>query len=304
MTGRSLVKRISTERGVSNSFASRNLNNEEAWTKQFCPTMTYKKKRLLAHCSNRLVQRKECLSQFTLSCSYRCTCVTILNKCRQIRSYTWLLKMIVGVLTTCHKQYTWDNSICIFLFNRTTLQVFVTYLTGALYVHPLWFYKHQHDNRVRSTQNAFSLPFAAILVHCAPSGETHNYCTPHIINENSENFLIHRGNYILLSQVYCVWQVVKTPTIIFNNSVLLNHHSNTTIRNCNMFQPLKGHLQGVQFIHSSNINVTQYTLHTKLSFTTDDTFCWTTLLEYVNHIPWGWHFKLWNMLQLHILLTF
>jgi len=23
-----------------------------------------------------------------------------------------------------------------FLFNRTTLQVFVTYLTGALYVHP------------------------------------------------------------------------------------------------------------------------------------------------------------------------
>ena len=27
--------------------------------------------------------------------------------------------------------------ICFFLFNRTTLQVFVTYLTGALYVHPL-----------------------------------------------------------------------------------------------------------------------------------------------------------------------
>jgi len=41
--------------------------------------------------------------------------------------------------------------VCVFfLFNRTTLQVFVTYLTGALYVHPLWFYKHQHDNRVRS----------------------------------------------------------------------------------------------------------------------------------------------------------
>ena len=87
--------------------------------------------------------------------------------------------MTVGVLTTCHTQYTWDRSICIFLFNslnaelnpichllallahhilhvgrirvnRTTLQVFVTYLTGALYAHPLWFYKHQHDNRVRS----------------------------------------------------------------------------------------------------------------------------------------------------------
>jgi len=73
-----------------------------------------------------------------------------------------------------------------FLFNRTTLQVFVTYLTGGLYVHPLWFYKHKHDNRVRSTQNAFSLPFAAILVICAPSGEMQNYCTPHIIKEKIE----------------------------------------------------------------------------------------------------------------------
>jgi len=59
-------------------------------------------------------------------------------------------KWLSGVLTTCHTQYTWDSSICIFLFNRTTLQVFVTYLTGTLYVHPLWFYKHQRDNRVRS----------------------------------------------------------------------------------------------------------------------------------------------------------
>jgi len=51
--------------------------------------------------------------------------------------YTVLFEMIVGVLTTCHSQYTSDSSICIFLFNRTTLQVFVIYLTGALYVHPL-----------------------------------------------------------------------------------------------------------------------------------------------------------------------
>jgi hypothetical protein len=56
----------------------------------------------------------------------------------------------------------------------------------------------------------------SILVNCAPSGEMHNYCTPHIIKEN---FLIHRYNYILLSQVYCVWEVVKTPTIILNNPV-------------------------------------------------------------------------------------
>ena len=45
--------------------------------------------------------------------------------------------MIVGVLTNCHKQYTSDNSICTFLLNRTTLPDFVTYLTDALYMHPL-----------------------------------------------------------------------------------------------------------------------------------------------------------------------
>jgi len=137
--------------------------------------------------------------------------------------YTGLLKLIVGVLTTCHTQHTWDRSICIFLFNRTTLQVFVTYLTGALYVHPLWFYRHQHDNRVCSKLfvacQRWWFQWRFWFVNCAPSGEVHNYCTPHIIKQNYENFLIHRCNYILLSLVYCVWQVVKTPTINFKNPV-------------------------------------------------------------------------------------
>jgi hypothetical protein len=100
-------------------------------------------------------------------------------------------------------------------------------------VHPLWFYKHQHDNRVRSKLFVacqrwwFQWRFAAMLVDCAPSGEMHNYCTPHIIKENVENFLIHRCNCILLSQVYCVWQVVETPTIIFifNNPVYVKSNN-------------------------------------------------------------------------------
>ena len=73
--------------------------------------------------------------------------------------YTGLFEMIVGILTTRHTQYTWDRSICIFLLNRTTLQGFVTYLTGALYVHRLWFYKHKHDNRVRSKLFVACQPF-------------------------------------------------------------------------------------------------------------------------------------------------
>ena len=84
----------------------------------------------------------------------------------------------------------------------------------------LTFVADQHSWNI-STQNAFSLPFAAILVICAPSREMHDYCTPHIVKENFENFLIHWCNYILLSQVYCVWQVVKTPTMIFNNPVFV-----------------------------------------------------------------------------------
>jgi hypothetical protein len=47
----------------------------------------------------------------------------------------------------------------------------------------------------------------------------HNYCTPLIVKEKFENFLIHRCNYILLSQVHCIWQADKTSTIMFNNPV-------------------------------------------------------------------------------------
>ena len=32
---------------------------------------------------------------------------------------------------------------------------------------------------------------------------------------------LNKKIHILLSQVYCVWQVVKTPTVIFNNPVFL-----------------------------------------------------------------------------------
>jgi hypothetical protein len=68
-----------------------------------------------------------------------------------------------------------------------------------------------------------------------------NYCTPHIIKENSENFLIHRYNYIPLSQVYCVWQVVKTPTVISNNPVydLAVYHTTITTVNSTLWYFLR-----------------------------------------------------------------
>ena len=139
---------------------------------------------------------------------------------------TGLFEMIVGVLTTCHTQYTWDRSICIFLFNRTTFQVFVTYLTGALYlyVYPLWFYKHQHDNRVRSKLSVacqrwwFQWQFSFV-----PS-------VPGYLREEEEHKPdpwrnpIERNHTGLHLENEVARRVVKIPTIIFNNPVYIHTH--------------------------------------------------------------------------------
>ena len=134
---------------------------------------------------------------------------------------TGLFEMIVGVLTTCHTQYTSDSSICISLFNRTTLPVFVTYLTGALYVHRLWFYRHQHDNRVRSK----------LFVACQRWWFQWRFrfvpSVPGYLREEEEHKLdpsrnpIERNHMVLHleNEVYCVWQAVNTQTMILNNPV-------------------------------------------------------------------------------------
>ena len=68
---------------------------------------------------------------------------------------------------------------------------FLSHTLQVLYMCTLlWFYKHQHDNRVRSKLFVacqrwwFQCRFAAILANCAPSGEMPNYCTPHIIKNS------------------------------------------------------------------------------------------------------------------------
>jgi len=132
-------------------------------------------------------------------------------------NYTGWFKMIVGVLTTCHTQHTWDSSICVFLFNRTTLQVFVTYLTGALYVHPLWFYKHLHDNRVRSELSVacqrwwFQWRFWFVPSVPRYLREEEEHKPDPWRNPIERNHMgLHLENEVT---------VVKTPTIISNNPV-------------------------------------------------------------------------------------
>jgi len=128
----------------------------------------------------------------------------IIPEYRLIQSDCW-------VLTTYHTQYTWDRSICILLLNRTTLRVFVTYLTGALYVQPLWSYKQ--DNRVRSNGDDFkggSDSYLQFSIDRAPV---------RYVTKTWSVVLLNKKIQILLSQVYCVWKVVKTPTVISNNPV-------------------------------------------------------------------------------------
>ena len=164
---------------------------------------------------------------------------TCLTRCRNIylQAYSKWLSGFWQLLI----HNTLQIGVYVFFYLIEQHSKFVTYLTGALYVHPLWFYKYEHDNPVRSklfvacqrwwfllhthpfswncayhlrtelsdggslqnlvrncrwtivtdrrswnvsTQNAFSLRFAAILVNRAPSGEMRNYCTPHIMKEN------------------------------------------------------------------------------------------------------------------------
>ena len=108
-----------------------------------------------------------------------------------------------------------------FLFNRTTLQVFVTYIIGALYVHPLWFYKHQHDSWVRSK----------LFVACQRWWfQWRFWFVPSVLGylrEQEEHKpdpwrnTIERNHMGLHLEKEVARRDVKTPTINFNNTVFV-----------------------------------------------------------------------------------
>ena len=117
--------------------------------------------------------------------------------------------MIVGVLTTCHAQYTWDSSICVFLFNTVTLQVCVTYLTGAL-LNSVQQKTHKLPSQVYCIWQVVKTPtiisnnpvyFYLIEFNRAPV---------RYVTKTLSVILLNKKIHILLSQVYCAWQVVKT----------------------------------------------------------------------------------------------
>ena len=135
--------------------------------------------------------------------------------------------MIVRVLTTCHTQYTWDSSICVFYLIEQNSKFYVTYLTGALYVHPLWFYKHQHDNRVRSKLfvacQRWWFQWRFWFVPSVPGyTRTLSLETVHTTFEWS-------CQMVVVSRIWCELPLDNcTPTIILNNPVLRQSTETTT----------------------------------------------------------------------------
>ena len=108
--------------------------------------------------------------------------------------------------------------MCI-LFNRTTPQVFVTYLTSALYVHPLWFYKHQHDKSFRSKLfvacQRWWFQWRFWFVPSVPGylrGEEEHKPDPWRNPVERHHMGLHLENEVA---------VVRTPTIISNNPVYI-----------------------------------------------------------------------------------
>jgi len=78
----------------------------------------------------------------SLSCMCVCVCVCV---CIHIHTYVHTYRVIRNDCPGFNNLPKWDSSICIFSFNRTTLQVFVTYLTGALYVHPSQNWRYESE---------------------------------------------------------------------------------------------------------------------------------------------------------------
>jgi len=113
--------------------------------------------------------------------------------------------------------------MCFLLFNGTTLQVFVTYITGALYVHSLCFYKHQQGNRVRSTCQSWWFQWRFWFIPSVPG----------YLREDEEHKPdpwrnpIER-NHMAASEVYCVrprqsfWITLYIEVMNFYNVTVYN----------------------------------------------------------------------------------
>ena len=141
--------------------------------------------------------------------------------------------MIFGVLTTCNNTPRSPDAIpCdFFLWSYVKDQVYVPPLPASIL-----------ELKVVTSYKQFGTNSIIVLMF-VESQRVHILSTCKVCNKNLECFSSKQKKIrILLSQVYCVWQVVKTPTIILNHPVF----------SCDIFMYL--------------INYKNYCQHTSLLF--------------------------------------
>ena len=109
-------------------------------------------------------------------------------------SNTGLFEMIVGVLTTCLTKYTWDRSICTFLFNRKHSKFLLHTYRCSIY-DPSWFYKHQ-----------------PMMIRCYSPGHLVLQMQPHTVYFNGVTSRI-RFMCLLFPQVSRNWRYESEPPL-------------------------------------------------------------------------------------------
>jgi hypothetical protein len=120
--------------------------------------------------------------------------------------------MIVGVLTTWHTKYASDRSTCIFFYLIEQQSKCLWHTVQVLYMCTLCD-STNINTIIEFVPNClfWFVPSVPAYLREEEEHKSDPWCNP--IERN------HMGLH-LENEVYCVWQVVKTPTIIFNNPVL------------------------------------------------------------------------------------
>ena len=151
---------------------------------------------------------------------------SIMNSCTSY-SNTGLFKMIVGVLTSCHTQYTWDRNIH---QGSGLCSSFSRKYPGTEGTNQN---RHWNHHRWHAT---YSLERTRLSCWCLWN---HKWCTSRApvryVTKTWSVVLLNKKIHIFMSQVYCVRQVVKTPRIISNNPVESQRvHIKSTCKACNI----------------------------------------------------------------------
>ena len=133
--------------------------------------------------------------------------------------YTGLFKVTIGLLTTCHTHYTSDSSMQLHRWIKKFSEFsFVIFGVQQLCISPIGaqFTKMTANGR----EKAFCVERTRLSCWCLQNHKGCTYRAPvRYVTKTWRVILLNKKIHILPSQMYCVYQVVKTPTIILNNPV-------------------------------------------------------------------------------------